>query len=115
MPSFLKLSIVAGPNRAANETYAQELLREMAQMMIEDDPDLVLLQEVPVWAADLLQEHTGMGVTLAPTYGAHIPFLHVPLPLATRFRKQVDTSGDLWMSVIESTGQPVSWEPTVAT
>ncbi len=35
-----------------------------------------------MWAADLLREHTGMGVTLAPTYGAHIPFVHVPLPLA---------------------------------
>ena len=50
--------------------------------MTQDDPDLVLLQEVPVWAAELLREHTGMGVTLAPTYGAHIPFVHVPLPLA---------------------------------
>jgi 6-phosphofructokinase 1 len=40
----------------------------------------------------------------------HGRFVHVPLPLATRFRKQVDTTGDLWMSVIESTGQPVSWE-----
>jgi 6-phosphofructokinase 1 len=38
-------------------------------------------------------------------------FVHVPLPLATRFRKQVDTTGDLWMSVVESTGQPVSWGP----
>jgi 6-phosphofructokinase 1 len=45
----------------------------------------------------------------------HGRFVHVPLPLATRFRKQVDTSGDLWMSVIESTGQPVSWDPVVAT
>ncbi len=36
-------------------------------------------------------------------------FVHVPLPLATRFRKQVDTTGDLWMSVVESTGQPVAW------
>jgi len=32
------------------------------------------------------------------------------MPLATRFRKQVDTNGDLWMSVVESTGQPRSWE-----
>jgi 6-phosphofructokinase 1 len=39
-------------------------------------------------------------------------FVHVPLPLATRFRKQVDTTGDLWMSVVESTGQPVGWGPT---
>jgi 6-phosphofructokinase 1 len=39
----------------------------------------------------------------------HGRFVHVPLPLATRFRKQVDIHEDLWMSVIESTGQPVSF------
>ncbi|HEX5558348.1 MAG TPA: endonuclease/exonuclease/phosphatase family protein [Gaiellales bacterium] len=59
----------------------RKLLREMARVMVEDEPDIVLLQEVPVWAADLLREHTGMGVTLAASYGAHIPFVHVPLPL----------------------------------
>jgi 6-phosphofructokinase 1 len=36
----------------------------------------------------------------------HGRFVHVPLPLATRFRKQVDVNKDLWTSVIESTGQP---------
>jgi hypothetical protein len=41
----------------------------------------------------------------------HGRFVHVPMPLATRFRKQVDTHSDLWMSVVESTGQPVSWDP----
>jgi len=39
----------------------------------------------------------------------HGRFVHVPMALATRFRKQVDTSGDLWMSVVESTRQPISW------
>jgi 6-phosphofructokinase 1 len=39
----------------------------------------------------------------------HGRFVHVPLPLATRFRKQVDLDDDLWMSVIESTGQPASF------
>jgi 6-phosphofructokinase 1 len=39
----------------------------------------------------------------------HGRFVHVPMPLATRFRKQVDTAGDLWMSVVEATGQPVAW------
>lgn len=39
----------------------------------------------------------------------HGRFVHVPMPLATRFRKQVDTAGDLWMAVAESTGQPTSW------
>ncbi|MEO6600908.1 MAG: ATP-dependent 6-phosphofructokinase [Polyangiaceae bacterium] len=39
----------------------------------------------------------------------HGRFVHVPMPLATRYRKQVDTHGDLWTSVIESTGQPVAF------
>ena len=60
----------------------RKLLREMAETMVQDDPDLVLLQEVPVWAGDLLAEHTGMAITMAPSYGAHVPFAHVPLPLA---------------------------------
>jgi 6-phosphofructokinase 1 len=41
----------------------------------------------------------------------HGRFVHVPMPLATRFRKQVDTSDDLWTSVLESTGQPPSFGP----
>jgi 6-phosphofructokinase 1 len=36
----------------------------------------------------------------------HGRFVHVPMPLATRYRKQVDTNGDLWTAVVESTGQP---------
>jgi 6-phosphofructokinase 1 len=39
----------------------------------------------------------------------HGRFVHVPMPLATRYRKQVDTHGDLWTAVIESTGQPAAW------
>src|SRR6185436_7367516 len=39
----------------------------------------------------------------------HGRFVHVPLALATRFRKQVDITGDLWSSVIESTRQPFSF------
>jgi 6-phosphofructokinase 1 len=36
----------------------------------------------------------------------HGRFVHVPMPLATRSRKQVDPGDDLWTSVIEATGQP---------
>ena len=36
----------------------------------------------------------------------HGRFVNVPMPLATRNRKQVDIAADLWMSVIEATGQP---------
>src|SRR4029077_9308385 len=41
----------------------------------------------------------------------HGRFVHVPLALATRYRKQVDLNEDLWLSVIEATGQPVSFAP----
>ncbi len=34
-------------------------------------------------------------------------FVHVPIPLAISHRSQVDPAGDLWLSVLEATGQPV--------
>ena len=40
----------------------------------------------------------------------HGRFVHVPIPLAIRERNQVDPNGDLWMTVLESTGQPVRFE-----
>jgi 6-phosphofructokinase 1 len=36
----------------------------------------------------------------------HGRFVHVPIPLAIRQRYTVDPHGDLWMSVLEATGQP---------
>ena len=33
-------------------------------------------------------------------------FVHVPIALATSERNQVDPNGDLWLSVLEATGQP---------
>jgi 6-phosphofructokinase 1 len=36
-------------------------------------------------------------------------FVHVPIPLVVAARNQVDPDGDLWMSVLEATGQPVSF------
>lgn len=36
-------------------------------------------------------------------------FVHVPMTLAVRQRYQVDPNGDLWMSVLESTGQSHSF------
>jgi 6-phosphofructokinase 1 len=38
-------------------------------------------------------------------------FTHVPIPLATSRRKQVDTDGTLWLAVTEATGQPVLLPP----
>jgi 6-phosphofructokinase 1 len=40
----------------------------------------------------------------------HGRFVHVPIPLAIRERNQVDPNGDLWMTVLESTGQPATFE-----
>jgi 6-phosphofructokinase 1 len=39
----------------------------------------------------------------------HGRFVHVPIPLATGRRNQVDPNGDLWMAVLEATGQPVKF------
>jgi 6-phosphofructokinase 1 len=36
----------------------------------------------------------------------HGRFVHIPIPVATGSRNQVDPNGDLWMSVLEATGQP---------
>ena len=36
----------------------------------------------------------------------HGRFVHVPMQLAIRERNKVDPDGDLWLSVLESTGQP---------
>ena len=36
----------------------------------------------------------------------HRLFTHVPLELATCERKRIDPHGELWLSVIETTGQP---------
>lgn len=40
----------------------------------------------------------------------HGRFVHVPMALAIRERRHVDIEGDLWMSVIEATGQPRTLE-----
>jgi len=36
----------------------------------------------------------------------HERFTHVPLPVATAYRKVVDLEGDLWRATLEATGQP---------
>jgi 6-phosphofructokinase 1 len=34
-------------------------------------------------------------------------FVHIPMGVAVSRRNQVDPHGDLWLAVLESTGQPV--------
>ena len=51
--------------------------------------------------------HAAMAGNTAMLIGRwHGRFVHVPIALAIRRRRHVDPDGDLWMSVIESTGQP---------
>jgi 6-phosphofructokinase 1 len=38
-------------------------------------------------------------------------FVHIPIPVAISGRSTVDPDGDLWLSVLESTGQPARWRP----
>jgi 6-phosphofructokinase 1 len=40
----------------------------------------------------------------------HMIYVHLPMDLVTSGRQQVDTTGDLWFSVLESTGQPIEFE-----
>ena len=39
----------------------------------------------------------------------HGRFIHLPIAMATSLRPEVDPHGDLWMSVLETTGQPLSF------
>jgi 6-phosphofructokinase 1 len=53
--------------------------------------------------------HAAMAGRTAMVVGRwHGRFVHVPIALATGSRNQVDPDGDLWMSVLEATGQPPS-------
>ena len=47
----------------------------------------------------------------------HGRFVHIPIPVAISRRSTVDPDGDLWLSVLESTGQPARFgsRPAVAT
>jgi 6-phosphofructokinase 1 len=38
----------------------------------------------------------------------HNVFTHVPIPVTVASRKKISPEGALWLSVLESTGQPVS-------
>jgi len=51
--------------------------------------------------------HAAMAGRTAMVVGRwHGRFVHIPIPAATGSRNMVDPNGDLWMSVLEATGQP---------
>jgi 6-phosphofructokinase 1 len=63
-----------------------------------------------VYCARLAQAavHAAMSGRTATVVGRwHGRFVHLPIALATGSRSQVDPHGDLWLSVLEATGQPV--------
>ena len=54
--------------------------------------------------------HAAMAGRTAMVVGRwHGRFVHLPIALATGSRNQVDPDGDLWMSVLEATGQPATF------
>jgi 6-phosphofructokinase 1 len=51
--------------------------------------------------------HAAMAGRTAMVVGRwHGRFVHIPMALAVSHRNQVEPSGDLWLSVLEATGQP---------
>jgi 6-phosphofructokinase 1 len=54
--------------------------------------------------------HAAMSGRTAMVVGRwHGRFVHVPIAVATRGRNEVDPDGDLWMAVLETTGQPATF------
>jgi 6-phosphofructokinase 1 len=52
--------------------------------------------------------HAGMAGRTGMVVGRwHGRFVHLPIPVATNHRNTVDPHGDLWLSVLEATGQPL--------
>lgn len=51
--------------------------------------------------------HAGMAGKTGLIVGRwHSSYVHVPVKVVTSARREVDPSGDLWLSVLETTGQP---------
>jgi 6-phosphofructokinase 1 len=91
-----------------------ESFRDMPLSLRYVDPGYAI-RSVPanafdaVYCARLAQAatHAGMaGFTSMIVARWHGRFIHLPIALAIRGRNQVDPHGDLWMSVLEATGQP---------
>jgi 6-phosphofructokinase 1 len=54
--------------------------------------------------------HAAMAGRTAMVVGRwHGRFVHLPIALATGSRNQVDPNGDLWLAVLEATGQPATF------
>lgn len=111
----LKLKDIGTYTRDAINKHFADAGREITLKYI--DPSYAI-RSVPATPADAVfcwhlarnAVHAAMAGNTEMLIGCwHGRFVHVPMPLATRGGKQVDTTGDLWMSVIEATGQPRSF------
>ncbi|MBD3307448.1 ATP-dependent 6-phosphofructokinase [candidate division KSB3 bacterium] len=80
------------------------------------DPSYII-RSVPANASDsIFCAHLGRYAVHAAMAGKtdmivgrwHDVFTHVPIPITVSSRKKISAEGSLWLSVLESTGQPVS-------
>jgi len=78
------------------------------------DPSYMLRSAPPVASDSIFCGHLGQAAVHAGMAGktdlavglSHGCFTHIPLPLLTAGRKVIDLESPLWLSVLESTGQP---------
>ena len=103
----VRSSLNFGFDRACNDYIAhwRETLEQAAPLVPASPSDSVFC-----WNMARNAVHAAMAGNTEMLIGRwHGRFVHVPMPLATRFRKQVDVTQELWLSVLEATGQPASW------
>ncbi len=100
---FLRDRIVAHFRERGRETTVKYIDPSYAIRSIPACPS----DSVYCWNMARNAVHAAMAGNTAMLIGRwHGRFVHVPMALAIRQRRHVDTDGDLWMSVIEATGQP---------
>ncbi len=100
---FLRDSIVAAFQARGREATVKYIDPSYAIRSIPACPS----DSVYCWNMARNAVHAAMAGNTAMLIGRwHGRFVHIPMALAIRQRRHVDTDGDLWMSVIEATGQP---------
>jgi 6-phosphofructokinase 1 len=100
---FLRDRIVAHFREKKRETTVKYIDPSYAIRSIPACPS----DSVYCWNMARNAVHAAMAGNTAMLIGRwHGRFVHVPMALATRRSRHVDPDGDLWMSVIEATGQP---------
>jgi 6-phosphofructokinase 1 len=108
----LKLKDVGPFLRDALSAHRRSLGREPTVKYIDPSYTIRSVPACPsdsVYCWDMARHavHAAMAGNTSMLIGRwHGRFVHVPIALAIRRRRHVDPDGDLWMSVIESTGQP---------